>query len=263
MDRYRRPKYPSFLKSSVAPKAITELLDESDGIPSIDKINAFVEAAIQNGLDKSGAAQFASILLSAKLPGNFVDFRNKHWNILFEFIAGDKEQLCHGGTYGWKLERAGDFASRLSETPTFERYFGKDNGPWKVAGLAWKYKDGIPIIKIIKPPSADIPLNLILYGPPGTGKTYYLNEELSKQFLSTDSVRTKKAFLEDLVAGISWWQVVALVLLDLGSAKVAQIYNHEILRAKDSIMAQKKLSGNDLGHAADPHRRRLSAREIH
>lgn len=89
------------------------------------------------------------------------------------------------------------------------------------------------------PERVDIPLNLILYGPPGTGKTYHLKEELAKQFMTTGVVRTKEEFLQELVSRLSWWQVIALVLLDLGSAKVPQINDHELLRAKDAIMAQK------------------------
>lgn len=364
----------AFLKSSVALDAIVALLDDSSGVPSIEQIDHFIESAIENGYqrkmgkpDPPGAAQFASVLLSSRFPDNFVDFRENRWNKLFGLVVGEKRLLCYGGTYGWKLIRAGNFAAQLAKIPTFIKYFGKDNALWKVAGLAWTYKEGrlemktkrywaggflwgakeskrdefvnndywqigyprdtesksgkkcwklfdqitkgdefaikglggkhdlvihyvgevqgmdpekgivrmkrlnrplykdkaptgkgagnwfdtlVPverpdIIEAIfrgldmEPPQVSIPLTLILYGPPGTGKTYHLNEVLCKQFMTTDVTKSRNVFLEEIVSELSWWQVVALVLLDLKSARVPEIQSHEILKAKDAIMAQK------------------------
>lgn len=367
----------AFLKSPEPEKALVALLDDADGAPSIDQIDEFIEAATQNGyqakngrVDASGAALFASALLSAKFPDSFVDFRGNRWNRLFGLIVGERKHLCHGGTYGWKLVRAGSFAAKLARTPSFMKYFGKEDALWKVAGLAWTYKDGIPEMKakrywaggflwggkdskldgflkgnywqtgykrdttresgqkfwglfdrispgdelaikglggkydlavhyigevteidadqgivhmkrlerslykdkaptgkgagnwfdtlvpverpdiieaifhgqsvvVERPKPASIPLNLILYGPPGTGKTYHLNEVLAREFITAGVSRTRDNLLQEVVSELSWWQVIALVLLDLGAAKVPDINNHEFLRAKDAIMAQK------------------------
>ncbi|MBT1070698.1 AAA family ATPase [Pelotalea chapellei] len=84
-----------------------------------------------------------------------------------------------------------------------------------------------------------IPLNLILYGPPGTGKTYLLQNEYFPLFTTSKTQQSRESFLEKLVAELSWWQVVALVLLDLKKARVPEIYQHPLLQAKDRIMAQK------------------------
>jgi len=111
----------AFLKSAEAEKAMTELLDDASGVPSIDQIDDFIDSATENGYqgkkgkaDQPGAAQFASALLSAKYPETFVDFRINRWNKLFGLIVGGKKHLCHGGTYGWKLVRAGSFAAKLA-----------------------------------------------------------------------------------------------------------------------------------------------------
>ncbi len=85
----------------------------------------------------------------------------------------------------------------------------------------------------------DLPLNLILYGPPGTGKTYLLQNEYFPIFTTGKTLQTRESFLESLVTGLSWWQVVALVLLELKKAKVPIIHQHQLLQAKDRIMAQK------------------------
>ncbi|MEE8186506.1 MAG: AAA family ATPase, partial [Nitrososphaerales archaeon] len=375
-DAMRRNR---FLNSGVASDAILALLDESAGVPSIEQIDQFITTAVENGYagkggkpDQPGAAQFASVLLAAKFPNSFVDFRANRWNKLFSLVISERKRLCHGGTYGWKIVRAGSFAAQLTKTPTFTKYFGKDNALWKIAGLAWDYRKGIPVMRtkrywaggflwggevskleefmkggfwqtgysredkdttslknwelfdqilpgdefaikglggkydlaihyigqvlkvdsdngivrlnrlerplyrgkaptgkgagnwfdtlvpVERPdiietifhgrvieetesasPPVDLPVNLLIYGPPGTGKTYHLIEVLSNQFTTTGVVKSRESFLEEVVSDLSWWQVITLVLLDLKSTKVPKIYSHEILCAKDRIMAQQ------------------------
>ena len=369
----------AFLKSNVAFDAISNLLDDSSGLPSIEQIDEFIEIAIKNGYqgkagkpDRPGAAQFASVLLTSKFPNSFVDFRENRWNKLFGLVMGENKRLTHGGSLGWKIVHAGSFAAKLVKSSVFIRNFGKEDALWKVAGLAWEYKEGVlemetkkywaggflwggkeskldefvkgdfwqvgysiettrssgkkcwdlfnqisegdelaikglggkydlvvyyigeilninhknGIVKMKKlerhlykgkAPTGkgagnwfdtlvpvqrqediksifygysideipgesiapEIPLNLILYGPPGTGKTYYLNETLCNQFTSKGVVKPRNEFLQDIVSELFWWQVIALVLLDLKSARVPEIHSHEILKAKDAIMHQK------------------------
>lgn len=87
--------------------------------------------------------------------------------------------------------------------------------------------------------AVELPLNLIIYGPPGTGKTFLLQNEYMPLFTTRHTQQSRESFLERLVADLAWWQVIALVLLDLRQARVPQIYQHELLRAKDRIMSQK------------------------
>lgn len=87
--------------------------------------------------------------------------------------------------------------------------------------------------------AVELPLNLIIYGPPGTGKTFLLQNEYMPLFTTRHSQQSRESFLERLVADLAWWQVIALVLLDLRQARVPQIHQHELLRAKDRIMSQK------------------------
>ena len=66
-------------------------------------------------------------------------------------------------------------------------------------------------------------VNQILYGPPGTGKTYSLkNDYFSKYTLSETSVSEKKHF-ENIVSECTWFQVIAMALIELGKSKVSNI----------------------------------------
>ncbi len=85
----------------------------------------------------------------------------------------------------------------------------------------------------------DLPLNLILYGPPGTGKTFRLQDKFFSKFTDHGVGIPKEKYYEKVLRDIPWWQVIALVLLDIGEAKVAQIHAHEWLLAKDRMMNQK------------------------
>lgn len=75
-----------------------------------------------------------------------------------------------------------------------------------------------------------IPKNLILFGPPGTGKTYRLRGEISPQF-RTDS--QDESFGPDLnVAEMTWFQVIAIALDDLGPSGVPSLQEHPLIQAK-------------------------------
>ena len=139
----------AFFKSGPAADTIAALLDEASGLEEMERIDTFITTAAENGYtdpkgrDASGAAQFTSVLMSAKYPDHYVDFRGNRWNKLFALVLNTKKQLCTGSSYAWKIIRAGKLASALAITPTFKKYFGSEHGAWKVAGLAWRFKDGI------------------------------------------------------------------------------------------------------------------------
>ncbi len=74
--------------------------------------------------------------------------------------------------------------------------------------------------------------NQILYGPPGTGKTYYLKDHFFPIFTDYQSIKTRGEFADEIVGNLTWWETIALVLLDLGKAKVNDITAHELMAAK-------------------------------
>lgn len=78
-------------------------------------------------------------------------------------------------------------------------------------------------------------LNVILFGPPGTGKTYELSTYYFNKFTSRKSTVSRGEFLKSFVVDRSWWEIIALVLLDIGKSKVADIFNHELLQLKASL----------------------------
>ena len=369
----------AFLDSGLAADAIADLLDATGGVDVLARIDAFVELATTNGYatpngraDFAGAAQFASVLLSATRPDQFVDFRENRWNKLFSLITESSKRLGTSSSYGWKLVRAGKFAAELSATETFKKYFGQENGPWKVAGLAWAFKEGLfdmtnektkqywaggflwgtddgkgeshldeflegdlwragysrdnpgkkhvaywamfdqikvgdefaikgyggrndlkiyyvgsvaeiisdegiirmeklerklfhgkapsvggggnwfgTIVPVVNPDAIrevfhgesvvstpvkapiDLPSkNVILYGPPGTGKTYALRTRYMEHFTDYKSAKTREEHADELVADMAWWEVITMVMLDLGAAKVSEILRHPLLQAR-------------------------------
>ena len=84
-------------------------------------------------------------------------------------------------------------------------------------------------------------LNTILYGPPGTGKTYRLKNEFFDRFTDKGSNQSKEEYLEKLVTDYSWWEVIAASLYDLKAAKVKNISEHPILKAKVAVSSNKNV----------------------
>lgn len=87
----------------------------------------------------------------------------------------------------------------------------------------------------------DIAINSILYGPPGTGKTYRLQKEYFDKFTIKETALSKEQYLESLIADLSWWQTICIAVLDLGSAKVNEIHDHEFIRIKEKLSSSKTI----------------------
>ncbi|EOV4176977.1 TPA: AAA family ATPase [Yersinia enterocolitica] len=83
----------------------------------------------------------------------------------------------------------------------------------------------------VKPPSHS-PTNVIYFGPPGTGKTFTLQQKM-KEYTSHAVPADRDAWLDSRLESLSWMQVIALVLLDLGKrAKVRQMTEHQWFQRK-------------------------------
>ncbi|CQJ58406.1 McrB family protein [Yersinia enterocolitica] len=83
----------------------------------------------------------------------------------------------------------------------------------------------------VKPPSHS-PTNVIYFGPPGTGKTFTLQQKM-KEYPSHAVPADRDAWLDSRLESLSWMQVIALVLLDLGKrAKVRQMTEHQWFQRK-------------------------------
>jgi len=85
----------------------------------------------------------------------------------------------------------------------------------------------------------DLPLNLIFYGPPGTGKTYELETKLFPLFIEENATQSKAQYLSELGRNLTWFQAVAIAVLDLEKAKVADIFSHEVVQARHDASSHK------------------------
>ncbi|GGX03976.1 McrB family protein [Aquimarina muelleri] len=86
------------------------------------------------------------------------------------------------------------------------------------------------------------PVNQILYGPPGTGKTYSLQKDFFPKYTSKETLITKDHFFRSIISECSWWQVIAIALLDLKKAKVADIKNHLWVKQKTELSTTESVS---------------------
>ena len=79
------------------------------------------------------------------------------------------------------------------------------------------------------PASPALPKNLILYGPPGTGKTYSLLTDIRPLFQLDNGVDGGIALD---VSELTWFQVTALALDELGPSEVPTLASHPLVQAK-------------------------------
>lgn len=99
----------------------------------------------------------------------------------------------------------------------------------------------------------ELPLNQILYGPPGTGKTYKLKRDYFDKYTVKEASLSKEMFFEETVRDITWWQAIALALLEMGSSAVTDIKENRWVSAKarfsESQNVGATLHGNLQAHA--------------
>lgn len=83
------------------------------------------------------------------------------------------------------------------------------------------------------------PLNQILFGAPGTGKTYRLRNEYFPKYTISEKSITPESYFEEIVSGLTWWQVIALSLLEMGTSKVNEILENRWV-SKKAILSESK-----------------------
>ncbi|WP_218841417.1 AAA family ATPase [Winogradskyella costae] len=89
--------------------------------------------------------------------------------------------------------------------------------------------------------SDKVAVNQILYGPPGTGKTFYLKDRLFDNYTLEETSISHDKFFEESVSDLTWWQVIALALLEIGTARVNAILENRWVAKKASLSESKNI----------------------
>ena len=84
-----------------------------------------------------------------------------------------------------------------------------------------------------------IPLNQILFGAPGTGKTYALRNEYFPKYTISEKSISPESYFEEIVSGLTWWQTIALALLEVGTIKVNDILENRWV-SKKAVLSESK-----------------------
>ena len=84
-----------------------------------------------------------------------------------------------------------------------------------------------------------IPLNQILFGAPGTGKTYSLRNDYFPKYTISEKSISPESYFEEIVSGLTWWQAIALALLEMGTSKVNDILENRWV-SKKAVLSESK-----------------------
>ncbi|NBW71970.1 MAG: hypothetical protein EBR24_04205 [Flavobacteriia bacterium] len=76
------------------------------------------------------------------------------------------------------------------------------------------------------------PINQILYGPPGTGKTFKLKDQYFPMYTTKETSLSSEQHFKNVVSECSWWQVIAIALIQTRKSKVSDLINKGVLPNK-------------------------------
>ena len=143
MYRYDAVHLSKFLDSGKAKSAIARLVANFPHSESraASRVDSFVGRATAIGFskpdgkpDRSGAAQLASVLLTAAYPERFVDYRQARWSELAGVLG---YELPETPKYGTRLLNAGRFAGQVAKTKTFRKHWPHQEPRWVLSGICW------------------------------------------------------------------------------------------------------------------------------
>ena len=205
-----------------------------------------------NGQNGRGRIDFKEYVLAGFVPkGNNIEddlfmkvaFSSLDKNPVFEINLDINAKNKNGR---FKQERKDIFNKKYESWP-IDDLFPRD---WEtlmelikpsIIDLLETYNDFLSNSLTIMRPILNNNLNQILYGPPGTGKTYYLRNNYFGEFTVQASELTREQYLENIVSQLSWWQIISIVVYDIGAAKVREVYNHELIQIKERLSSSKTI----------------------
>jgi len=150
--------------------------------------------------------------------------------------------------FGFDISLSGNWVEKnIALKAAFAEIGVKDEDPILVNTFVWKlYKDlaednieELESQKEISDSPLEMAKNTILYGPPGTGKTYRLQKLTQDKYTSKNVVLDKPVWLKQQLEPLNWFEVVVLVLFDLGGeSSVTSIVQHEYFQLKAELNAR-------------------------
>lgn len=97
-------------------------------------------------------------------------------------------------------------------------------------------------------PNNKTPLNQILFGAPGTGKTYTLRNKYFPKYTISEKSISPESYFEEIVSGLTWWQTIALALLEMGTSKVNDIVENRWVSKKSALSESKNVRATIWGN---------------
>ncbi|WP_218843350.1 AAA family ATPase [Winogradskyella wichelsiae] len=151
-----------------------------------------------------------------------------------------REDYKHCRTIDWKLKGNWQthFSLVLKTLTDFTQYKSKSSEyAFYYENLMGIMKGDIDILDV----NNSVAINQILYGPPGTGKTYALKQDYFPLYTTKETSITSEKHFESVVKECSWWEVIAVALLQLGESKVNDIFNHKWVKKKAELSNSKTI----------------------
>ena len=204
--------------------------------------NAKSKEELKNGLNLDASSKKLQNLNNFLFETNIGDlvFANKGRNTVIGigivtgpyYTSEDEHEYNHCRQVQWLTDEEWNYVP--NSIPNYPVLFAMDtfsetlNGEW----ILREYLKTFPKYNqqfanyIQFPMDISNPINQILFGPPGTGKTFTLKTEYFPNYTTKEINLTQEQHVENVIRDLTWWQVIAIVVLKQGKTKVGSILNH-------------------------------------
>lgn len=192
--------------------------------------------------NRSGAIKLIGRFTGPAQSASIAEYGSKGWlERSFELVESAKNKTKYTGTQKWWTPNDNSTCVQIKSSELesaneliFEHYFR--------VRLVANLEEQIMPKSQNSSPKTSAPLNQILYGPPGTGKTFKLQNELFKKYTIEKASETLDEFLLRKITDLSWWEVIALAILEKKATKVPELAANHLIKIKNSISDNKNLN---------------------
>lgn len=233
-NKFNSEEFDSFIKLI---RKINHLLNIGQGDQKVtysirdDRLNYIVGVRYCLNIYLKKKPERFGVIGEEKLSDNSMNYKGSRFNSTYNYFAN----LDFSDNQFKSILKAIEKEYELYSKSNYFKYNNRD-----FENYVFQTSDTISAMDLSK--------NIILYGPPGTGKTYSLKKDYFPKYTISEQSITPELHFEETVSKLTWWEAIALALLENGTSKVNDIIENRWVAKKAQLSESKNVRATIWGN---------------